>query len=71
MSVIYRKASKWPTKQTYDNKGSHVYISVLLSAGLLYGLLLQTVLARLKAQFPGTDQELESEHQDAGEDMAS
>ena len=72
MSVMYRKASKLPTKQMYDNKGSHVVcISVLVSAGLLYGLLLQTVLARLKAQFLGTDQELEPEHQDAGEDLAS
>ena len=48
-----------------------VCMSVMVSAGLLYGLLLQAVLARLKAQFLGTDQELESEHQDAGEDMAS
>ena len=72
MSAISKKAYKWPTKQIYDNKGSHgVCMSVLLSAGLLYGLLLQAVLARLKAQFLGTDQELESEHQDAGEDMAS
>jgi hypothetical protein len=42
-----------------------------MSAGLLYGLLLPAVLARLKAQFPGTDQEPESKHQDAGEDLAS
>jgi len=56
----------------YDNNGYHVAcISVLVSAGLLYGLLLQAVLARLKAEFLGTDQELESEHQDAGEDLAS
>lgn len=72
MSAIYRKAYKWFTKQIYDNKGSHdACVSVLVSAGLLYGLLLQAVLARLKAQFLGADQELESEHQDAGEDMAS
>jgi hypothetical protein len=49
----------------------HYYISVLVFAGLLNGLLLQAVLARFKAQFLGTDQELEFEHQDAGEDMAS
>jgi hypothetical protein len=46
-------------------------IDVSVCTGLFHGLLFPTILARLKAQFSGSDQESQSQHQDVGENMAA